>query len=70
MHFINQRFKEEPRSLRGHVVALEKKCSVRQTLLFVPKSVQNTQTACIHNVRVKVKQSRYRPGVAQRVPGS
>ena len=28
------------------------------------------QQPCLPNVKAKVKQSRYRPGVAQRVPGT
>ena len=34
--------------------------------------LQVTHPRCVinHYVKVKVKQSRYRPGVAQRVPGS
>ena len=36
---------------------------------FVPSST-NLQCAILHSTMVKVKQSLYRPGVAQRVPGS
>jgi hypothetical protein len=39
------------------------KCSAKWAV-----QVKRSQEAC--KVKVKVKQSRYRPGVAQRVPGS
>jgi hypothetical protein len=56
-------------------------CSI-ELLMMGGKTVRNTQSVCknkqfekqVHlvgfNIGMKVKQSRYRPGVAQRVPGS
>jgi hypothetical protein len=49
---------------------LERDLTNRKSIHGDIKSRLKSKNGCYHSVKVKVKQCRYRPGVAQRVPRS